>query len=184
MQSATHQHHSQRLAIPLKTENHFKPQRRDGIQHRAILAAVREWESTLPGQAQERIAQLVAEEWAKTDGRGIAVNKQNLFRYLKNEGGSEKYTAYVMQLSGSIIAAMPVQIARKHGLSNASTEAELVANAIKECSEAHHAKLIGAPLQKLEKEIREAAIALFNMLPADAAGPLLASISAVAPQLF
>lgn len=73
---------------------------------------------------------------------------------------------------------------QKHGLSNASTEAELVANAIKECSEAHHAKLIGAPLQKLEKEIREAAIALFNMLPADAAGPLLASISAVAPQLF
>lgn len=42
MQSATYQHHSQRLAIPLKTENHFKPQRRDGIQHRAILAAVRE----------------------------------------------------------------------------------------------------------------------------------------------
>ncbi|MEB0863658.1 toxin YdaT family protein [Citrobacter youngae] len=184
MQSVTYQHHSQRLAVPLKTQNHFKLQRRDSIQHRVILAAVREWESTLPGQAQERIAQLVAEEWAKADGRGIAVNKQNLFRYLKNEGGSEKYTAYVMQLSGSIIAAMPVQIARKHGLSNASTEAELVASAIKECSEAHQAKLIGAPLQKLEKEIREAAIALFNMLPADAAGPLLASLSAVAPQLF
>lgn len=63
-----------------------------------------------------------------------------------------------------------------NGLSNASTEAELVASAIKECSEAHQAKLVGAPLQKLEKEIREAAIALFNMLPADAAGPLLASI--------
>ncbi|MGV4033243.1 hypothetical protein ACV8TH_22075 [Citrobacter freundii] len=117
MQSVTYQHHSQRLAVPLKTQNHFKPQRRDSIQHRVILAAVREWESTLPGQAQERIAQLVA-------------------------------------------------------------------NAIKECSEAHQAKLIGAPLQKLEKEIREAAIALFNMLPADAAGPLLASLSAVAPQLF
>lgn len=89
MQSAMYQHHSQRLAIPLKTENHFKPQRRDGIQHRVILAAVREWESTLPGQAQERIAQLVTEEWAKADGRGIAVNKQNLFRYLKNEGGQK-----------------------------------------------------------------------------------------------
>ena len=176
MQSVAYSHNKPRVAAAVKSQNQFKPQRRDSIQHRAILAAVREWESTLPGQAQERIAQLVAEEWAKADGRGIAVNKQNLFRYLKNEGGSEKYTAYVMQ--------MPVQIARKHGLSNASTEAELVANAIKECSEAHHAKLIGAPLQKLEKEIREAAIALFNMLPADAAGPLLASISAVAPQLY
>ena len=172
MQSVAYTHNKPRVAAAVKSQNQFKPQRRDSIQHRVILAAVREWESTLPGQAQERIAQLVAEEWAKADGRGIAVNKQNLFRYLKNEGGSEKYTAYVMQ------------IARKHGLSNASTEAELVANAIKECSEAHHAKLIGAPLQKLEKEIREAAIALFNMLPADAAGPLLASISAVAPQLF
>ena len=184
MQSATSQHHSQRLVIPLKTENHFKPQRRDSIQHRVILAAVREWESTLPGQAQERITQLVAEEWAKADGRGIAVNKQNLFRYLKNEGGSEKYTSYVIQLSAAIADAMPIEIARKHGLKHGLTETELVANAIKECSEAHQAKLLGAPLQKLEREIREAAIALFNMLPADAAGPLLASISAVAPQFF
>ena len=176
MQSATYQHHNQRLAGKLKTQNHFK--------HHSIQVAVREWESTLPGQAQEKIAQLVAEQWTKEGGRGIAVNKQNLFRYLKNEGGSEKYTAYIMQLSGAIVAAMPIEIARKHGLSNARTEAELVASAIKECSEAHQAKLLGAPLQKLEKEIREAAIALFNMLPADAAGPLLASISAVAPQFF
>jgi hypothetical protein len=79
---------------------------------------------------------------------------------------------------------MPIEIARKHGLKHGLTESELVAQAIKECSEAHQAKLLGAPLQKLEREIREAAIALFNMLPADAAGPLLASISAVAPQFF
>ncbi|WP_220384286.1 toxin YdaT family protein, partial [Klebsiella pneumoniae] len=97
---------------------------------------------------------------------------------------SEKYTSYVIQLSAAIADAMPIEIARKHGLKHGLTETELVANAIKECSEAHQAKLLGAPLQKLEREIREAAIALFNMLPADAAGPLLASISAVAPQFF
>ncbi|ARC40437.1 hypothetical protein A6J81_06755 [Citrobacter braakii] len=184
MQTISFKNHTPTMVRTQKTKNQFSVCRRDWMKCKKIWVAVREWESTLPGQAQERIAQLVAEEWVKADGRGISVSKQNLFRYLKNEGGSEKYTAYVMQLSGSIIAAMPVQIARKHGLSNASTEAELVANAIKECCEAHQAKLIGAPLQKLEKEIREAAIALFNMLPADAAGPLLASISAVAPQLF
>jgi len=55
---------------------------------------------------------------------------------------------------------------------------------MKECSEAHQAKLLGAPLQKLEKEIREAAIALFSLLPSDTAGPLLASIGAVAPQFL
>ncbi|MEG6300678.1 toxin YdaT family protein [Enterobacter hormaechei] len=184
MQSITYEHHKQLNTVPLITKNHSVPRRRDKTRSRAIFEAVREWESTLPGQAQEKIAQLVAEQWAKRGGRGIAVNKQNLFRYLKNESGSDKYTAYVMQLSGAIIAAMPVQIARKHGLSKAKTETELVASAIKECSEAHQAKLAGAPLQKLEKEIREAAIALFNMLPAETAGPLLASISAVAPQFF
>lgn len=173
----------QRNAL-LKTKNQNGLSRRDAIHHRVIFSAVREWESTLPGQAQEKIAQLVAAQWAKVGGRGIAVNKQNLFRYLKNESGSEKYTTYVMQLSGAIVAALPVEIARKHGLSNSRTEAELVASAIKECSEAHQAKLLGAPLQKLEREIREAAIALFNMLPADVAGPLLASISAVAPQFL
>lgn len=184
MQSVPYQHNNQPLAVPQKTQNQFMACRRDSIKHRSVQAAVREWEATLPGQAQDKIAQLVAEQWTKKGGRGIAVNKQNLFRYLKNEGGSEKYTAYVMQLTSAIVAVMPIEIARKHGLSNARTEAELVASSIKECSEAHQAKLLGAPLQKLEKEIREAAIALINMLPTDVAGPLLASISAVAPQFL
>jgi hypothetical protein len=85
MQSATYQHHNQRLAGPLKTQNQFMAHRRDNFKHRSIQAAVREWESTLPGQAQEKIAQLVAEQWVKEGGRGIAVNKQNLFRYLKTK---------------------------------------------------------------------------------------------------
>lgn len=184
MQSLTYEHHRRPMGQQMKLKNQFTLRRRDYSRHKTLLQAVREWESSLPGQAQKKISQLVAAQWTREGGRGIAVNKQNLFRYLKNEGGSEKYTAYVMQLSGAIVAAMPVEIARKHGLSNARTEAELVACAIKECTEAHQAKLLGAPLQKLEKEICEAAIALFNMLPADAAGPLLASISAVAPQFF
>ena len=184
MQAISLQQNNQRSATLLKTQNQFEPSRRDSIRHRAIYAAVREWESVLPGKSQQKISVLVAEHWTKEGGRGIAVNKQNLYRYLKNEGGSDKYTAYVMQLSGAIVAALPVEIARKHGLSNSRTESELVASAIKECSEAHQAKLLGAPLQKLEKEIREAAIALFSMLPADTAGPLLASISAVAPQFL
>ncbi|HBS6212126.1 TPA: hypothetical protein MAL84_001973 [Klebsiella pneumoniae] len=184
MQSVTYQHHNQNLPGSLKTQNQYSPQRRDRLKCRTIYTAVREWESTLPGRAQELVAQLVAEKWEKQNGRGISVNKQNLYRYLKNEGGSEKYTRYVIQLSTAIVDAMPIEIARKHGLKRGLTETELVANAIKECSEAHQAKLLGAPLQKLEREIREAAIALFNMLPADAAGPLLASINAVAPQFF
>ncbi|ADO48095.1 toxin YdaT family protein [[Enterobacter] lignolyticus] len=184
MQSITASQHSQRKAIPLKTQNQNAPRRRDSIRRRAIHDAVREWETSIPGQAQEKIALLVAEQWRVLGGRGITVNKQNLFRYLKNENNTDKYTGYVMQLSAAIAEAMPIEIARKHGLKQGMTESELVASAVKECGEAHQAKLLGAPLQKLEKEIREAAIALFNLLPADAAGPLLASIGAVAPQCF
>lgn len=184
MQTVTFEHLNQQNSVSLKTRNQFESRRRDSIRHREILAAVREWEATLPGQAQDLIVQLVAEQWAKEGGRGITVNKQNLYRYLKNENNSGKYTAYVMQLSGAIASALPIEIARKHGLRQGKTEAELVARAIKECSEAHQAKLLGAPLQKLEKEIREAAIALFSLLPSDTAGPLLASIGAVAPQFL
>lgn len=184
MQSITFKHPTSHKPIQLKSENQYSPRRRDSMKCRSIFEAVQEWESTLPGRAQETIAQLVDEQWVKQNGRGISVNKQNLYRYLKNESSSEKYTSYVIQLSASIADAMPIEIARKHGLKRGLTETELVANAIKECSEAQQAKLLGAPLQKLEREIREAAIALFNMLPADAAGPLLASISAVAPQFF
>ncbi|HHQ2445128.1 TPA: toxin YdaT family protein [Raoultella ornithinolytica] len=184
MQTITFENTTSNNGFSLKTENHYSPRRRDSMKCRSIFEAVQEWESTLPGRAQETIALLVEEQWVKQNGRGISVNKQNLYRYLKNESSSEKYTSYVIQLSAAIADAMPIEIARKHGLKRGLTETELVANAIKECSEAHQAKLLGAPLQKLEREIREAAIALFNMLPADAAGPLLASISAVAPQFF
>ncbi|HDZ1288594.1 toxin YdaT family protein [Klebsiella pneumoniae] len=184
MQTISFKNHTPMTGMQLKTGNQYSPRRRDCMKCRTIFEAVQEWESTLPGRAQETIAQLVDEQWEKQNGRGISVNKQNLYRYLKNENSSEKYTSYVMQLSSAIADAMPIEIARRYGLKHGLTETELVASAIKECSEAHQAKLLGAPRQKLEREIREAAIALFNLLPADVAGPLLASISAVAPQCF
>jgi Protein of unknown function (DUF1019). len=184
MQPVNAEHFNQRLVVSLKTENQYEPRRRDNIKRRNILEAVREWEASLPGQAQKSIATLVAERWKDLGGRGITVNKQNLFRYLKNETSSERYTGYVMQLAPAIADAMPIEIARAYGLKQGKTEAELVASAMKECSEAHQAKLLGLPLKKLEQEIREAAIALINLLPAEAAGPLLASITAVAPQFM
>ncbi|OLP14352.1 hypothetical protein AGG97_17900 [Klebsiella michiganensis] len=184
MQFVTFDNHTSCIGSTLKSENQYSLRRRDSLKCRAIFEAVQEWEATLPGRAQETIARLVAEQWEKQNGRGISVNKQNLYRYLKNEGGSDKYTGYVMQLSEAIVDAMPIEIARKYHLKRGFTETELVASAIKECSEAHQAKLLGAPLQKLERQICDAAIALFNLLPADVAGPLLASISAVAPQCF
>lgn len=62
MQSVTYQHHNQNLPGSLKTQNQYSPQRRDRLKCRTIYTAVREWESTLPGRAQELVAQLVAEQ--------------------------------------------------------------------------------------------------------------------------
>jgi hypothetical protein len=152
-QTISFENHNPVMGMQLNSENQFSGLRRARMKSRAIFAAVQEWESTLPGRAQDHVAQLVAEQWEKQNGRGISVNKQNLYRYLKNES-DQKYTSYVMQLSGAIADAMPIEIARKHGLKRGLTESELVV-AIKECSEAHQAKLLGAPLQKLEREIRE-----------------------------
>jgi len=108
MQTITFEHLNRKNSVALKTKNQNVSRRRDSIKHREIWAAVQEWEATLPGQSQDRIVQLVAEQWAKEGGRGITVNKQNLYRYLKNENSSSKYTAYVMQLATAISLAMPI----------------------------------------------------------------------------
>ena len=92
MKTISFENYTQDMAVQLKTKNHYSLTRRDRQKCRAIFAAVQEWESSLPGRAQEHVAQQVAEQWEKQNGRGISVNKQNLYRYLKNESGSEKYT--------------------------------------------------------------------------------------------
>lgn len=184
MQTLTSHDFKRTAAVSLKSKNQIEPRRRDNLKRLAINTAVGEWEKTLPGQAQEMIARLVDEEWQRTGGRGITVNKLNLFRYLRNENGSEKYNRYVMQLAPAISAVIPIEIARAYGLRSGKTEAELVAAAIKECGEAHQAKLLGAPLQRLEKEIWEAATSLYAMLPKEISEPALALLSTLAPQCF
>lgn len=83
MQTISFKNHNPVMGLQLNSENQFSGLRRARMKSRAIFAAVQEWESTLPGRAQDHIAQLVAEQWRKQNGRGINVNKQNLYRYLK-----------------------------------------------------------------------------------------------------
>jgi len=181
MQTVTFEHLNRQKTASLKTENQYEPRRRDNLRRQAILTAVREWELTLPGQAQDVVTQLVAEQWAKEGGRGITVNKQNLYRYLKNETNSSKYTAYVMQLANAISVVMPIEIARKHGLRKGKTDIELVADAIKECGEHHQAKLLGLPTKKQAKEGFENLLANAALLPGELAGVVIAHLQALAP---
>ncbi|WP_312189873.1 toxin YdaT family protein [Leclercia sp.] len=181
MQTVTFEHLNRQKTASLKTENQYEPRRRDNLRRQAILTAVREWELTLPGQAQDVVTQLVAEQWAKDGGRGITVNKQNLYRYLKNETNSSKYTAYVMKLANAISMAMPIEIARKHGLRQGKTDIELVADAIKECGEHHQAKLLGLPTKKQAKEGFENLLANAALLPGELAGVVIAHLQALSP---
>ncbi|HBE9077918.1 toxin YdaT family protein [Serratia fonticola] len=161
------------------SENQYKPSRRDHFKHKTLYEAVREWESTLTGQAQEDITKLVAKEWHRRGGRGLTINKLNLFRYLKNETGSPKYTRYVLQLATVIADVMPIEIARKYGLKQGKTKFELVADAIKECADAKQAALLVAPLRELEKEIREGIESLVRLAPPDRWAAVMTSAAAV-----
>lgn len=196
MQTVAFEHLNRQKPASLKTENQYEPRRRDNLRRQAILTAVREWELTLPGQAQDIVTQLVAEQWAKDGGRGITVNKQNLYRYLKNETNSGKYTAYVMQLANSIIMAMPLEIAKKHGwrldekteeekaayeMELVEREKELVARAMKESSEHHQAKLLGLPSKKQAKEGFENLLANAALMPGELAGVVIAHLQELAP---
>lgn len=186
MQSITYVHNTQQAARQLKSQNQIEPRRRDRSKARILFDAVKEWEAMLPGKnQQDDIAALVAERWLANGGRGISVNKQNLYRYLKNENGTDKYTSYVMQLAPTIISALPLDIAKKYGWRrNEKTGPELVADSIKEDGEAHQAVLLGLPTGVQVKELLESIYAKAAMLPSDIAGPLLATLSAMAPQCF
>ena len=56
MQTTSFENHTPVMSMQLKTENQYLPRRRDGKKCRAILAAVQEWESSLPRGAQDHAA--------------------------------------------------------------------------------------------------------------------------------
>ncbi|PHH04079.1 Protein of uncharacterised function (DUF1019) [Leclercia adecarboxylata] len=153
-----------------------------------IREAVKAWNRATPGDAQNYISQLVAKEWFSRGGRGLLLagsvhgTKVNFFRMINNIG--PKYDKYLEMLTPAIVAVMARDneaVAREFGLVTGKTNEELIADAIKECAEAQQAKLLGQPIQRLEKEVREAAEALLRFLPTDSLGPVLASLAAMAP---
>ncbi|MEL5344806.1 toxin YdaT family protein [Serratia nevei] len=159
--------------------------RRRTVKPDAVRQAVEEWQSTLPGRAQETIAKLITDEWFRRGGKGLQLgdiernNRQNIFRWLDNPNRTEKYAGYVLQLAPVIADVMPIEIARKYELKQGKTKLELVADAIKECADAKQAALLGAPLRELEKEIREGIESLVRLAPPDRWAAVMASAAAM-----
>ena len=179
MHSLTYHENNGFTANPMISINQSVP--RNNSKLTRIREAVRAWQKATPGQAQVHISQLVAKEWLARGGRGLLLagsehnTKQNFFRMINDPG--PKNDKGLMLLIPVII---DVKVAREFGLV-AKTEAELIAEAMKECTEAHQAKLLGQPIQRLEKEVREAAEALLRFLPTESIAAVVTSLAAMAP---
>lgn len=126
-----------------------------------IREAVRAWQKSTPGQSQVHISQLVAKEWLARGGKGLLLagsehnTKQNFFRMINDPGPkNDKGLMLLIPVIIDVMARDNEKVAREFGLV-AKTEAELIAEAMKECTEAHQAKLLGQPIQRLEKEVRK-----------------------------
>lgn len=172
-------------ANPMISINQSVP--RNNSKLTRIREAVRAWKKATPGQAQVHISQLVAKEWLARGGRGLLLagsehnTKQNFFRMINEPGPkNDKGLTLLIPVIIDVMARDNEKVAREFGLV-AKTEAELIAEAMKECTEAHQAKLLGQPIQRLEKEVREAAEALLRFLPTESIAAVVTSLAAMAP---
>lgn len=190
MQSLTFQDDNSQFQRKLISKNQSVFTNRGGIKFASIREAMNVWQESLPGKSQEAITKLIVAEWHRRGGKGLNLSgslqnsKQNLFRWIDNPRNSEKYERYIATLLPVIADVMPIEIARQYGLKNGMTDAELVASAVKECSEAHHAKLMGLPIEKLEKEVREAAEALLKLLPIESMAQVASGLVVLVPGLI
>ncbi|ENL7676796.1 MULTISPECIES: toxin YdaT family protein [Enterobacter cloacae complex] len=185
MHSLTYHENNGFTASPMISVNQSVP--RNNSKLTRIREAVRAWQKATPGQAQVHISQLVAKEWLTRGGRGLLLagsehnTKQNFFRMINDPGPkNDKGLVLLIPVIVDVMARDNEKVAREFGLV-AKTEAELIAEAMKECTEAHQAKLLGQPIQRLEKEVREAAEALLRFLPTESIAAVVTSLDAMAP---
>ncbi len=188
MHSLTYQNHNTGNASPLISIYQGVPRNTSKLDR--IRDAVRAWHKATPGAAQDHISQLVAQEWMAQGGRGLLLagskhnTKQNFFRMVNEPGPkNDKNLMMLIPVITAVMARDNEKVAREFGLV-AKTESELIAEAIKECGEAHQAKLLGEPIKRLEKEVREAAEALLRLLPTESIAAVVTSLTAMAPGIM
>jgi len=152
-----------------------------------VRDAVRAWNKATPGAAQEHISQLVASEWMARGGRGLLLagskhnTKQNFFRMINDPGPkNDKSLMQLIPVIESVMGRDNPATARQFGFV-VETDADVLAGGIKECSDAHQAKLLSLPIKQLEKEVGEAVAAVLRYLPTDSIGPVLASLATMMP---
>ena len=155
-----------------------------------IRAAVKAWNKATPGNAQNYISQLVAKAWFASGGRGLLLagsvhgTKVNFFRMINTIG--PKYDKYLEMLTPVIVAVIArdnEKVAREFGLIE-TTRPELIASNIKECSEFQQVSILGAPVDEMVKEGREAVESIMKLIPMESWGQVLGGIITMTPGIM
>lgn len=176
MQSLTYQ---QSTGIDARVMiNRAQPKPED--KHDQIRSAVRAWSAAIDNQ--DVVSALIINEYLEQGGtdinfpEDISRARQKLFRFLDNRFESEKYRENVRQLTPAIMAVLPLEY-RTH-LAPQNDTMSLIAAAMKECSEAKQAVLLGAPEHQKLKEVSEGIASLFRLMP-EQVGPLMTMVTSM-----
>lgn len=183
MHSLAYQENNGFTASPLISNYQGVPRNTSKLNR--IREAVRAWQKATPGQAQVHISQLVAKEWLARGGRGLLLagsehnTKQNFFRMINDPGPkNDKNLMALIPVITDVMASDNELVARQFGLVSGKTKEELIADAMKECAEAKHAVLLGAPEHQKLKEVSEGIASLFRLMP-EQVGPLMTMVTSM-----
>lgn len=144
----------------------------------AIRSAVRAWASEC--RSREFVAALIAEEWRRSGGQELEIptdparQMQKIFRWL--DGETEYSAENVRLLTPAIMAVLPLEFRSR--LYPQEDIMSRIAAAIKECSEAKQAVLLGAPEHQKLKEVSEGIASLFRLMP-EQVGPLMSMVTSM-----
>lgn len=144
----------------------------------AVRSAVRAWAADC--RSREFVAALIADEWRRIGGEDLEIptdparQMQKIFRWL--DGDTEYAAENVRLLTPAIMAVLPLEFRTR--LVPQEDTMSRIASAMKECSEAKQAVLLGAPEHQKLKEVSEGIASLFRLMP-DQVGPLMTIVTSM-----
>ncbi|MCL9671539.1 toxin YdaT domain-containing protein [Citrobacter sp. MNAZ 1397] len=176
-QSLTYQKNNAFKPDPVIYRNHGKSQKALP-DHKVIRCAVRAWAADC--RSREFVAALIADEWRRTGNDELVIptepqrQMQKIFRWLDADTGYAQ--ANVRLLTPAILAVLPLEYRSR--LVPQEDMMSRIAAAMKECSEAKQAVLLGAPEHQKLKEVSEGIASLFRLMP-EQVGPLMSMVTSM-----
>jgi hypothetical protein len=175
-QSLTYQQNTEMSSVAMIN----RTQAKQDDSHDRVRDAVRAWSAAIDNQ--DVVAALIINEYRDVGActidfpKDISRARQKLFRFLDNRFDSEQYRENVRVLTPSIMAVLPLEFRSR--LVPQEDIMSRIAAAMKECSEAKQAVLLGAPEHQKLKEVSEGIASLFKLMP-EQVGPLMSMVTSM-----